>query len=243
MSGAKPRRGKQPYALALADRGLMELAGVWENWQSPAGEWMRSFAIITTTPNELCAEIHNRMPVILKPEAWPAWLGEKPAEVPQLKALLAPYPSEDMICWPVSARVGNVRNNDSAGEAEMRGAVGGGNPADPETVALIRRLEEALLVPEVRKSAAQIAALLADEFVEIGSSGRIYDKDQIIGQLQQESGEESLRTVSDFTARELADGLILVTYPIIETRTVRSSIWKRTNSEWRMVFHQGTKFM
>jgi hypothetical protein len=130
-----------------------------------------------------------------------------------------------------------------AGEAEMRGAMGGGNPADPETVALIRRLEEALLVPEVRKSAAQIAALLADEFVEIGSSGRIYDKDQIIGQLQQESGEESLRTVSDFTARELADGLILVTYRIIETRTVRSSIWKRTNSEWRMVFHQGTKFM
>jgi hypothetical protein len=119
--------------------------------------------------------------------------------------------------------------------------MGGGNPADPETVALIRRLEEALLVPEVRKSAAQIAALLADEFVEIGSSGRIYDKDQIIGQLQQESGEESLRTVSDFTARELADGLILVTYRIIESRTVRSSIWKRTNSEWRMVFHQGTK--
>jgi putative SOS response-associated peptidase YedK len=114
MSGAKPRRGKQPYALALADRGLMELAGVWENWQSPAGEWMRSFAIITTTPNELCAEIHNRMPVILKPEAWPAWLGEKPAEVPQLKALLAPYPSEDMICWPVGERVGNVRNNDSS---------------------------------------------------------------------------------------------------------------------------------
>jgi hypothetical protein len=66
-----------------------------------------------------------------------------------------------------------------AGEAEMSGAMGGGNPPDPETVALIRRLEEALLVPEVRKSAAQIAALLTDEFVEIGSSGRIYDKNQI----------------------------------------------------------------
>ena len=67
-----------------------------------------------TEPNELCARLHNRMPAILAPEAWPAWLGEKPAEVPQLKALLAPYPSEDMICWPVSARVGNVRNNDSS---------------------------------------------------------------------------------------------------------------------------------
>ena len=83
------------------------------------------------------------MPAILAPEAWPAWLGEEPAEVPQLKALLgpypsdemiawpvwlgeqpadvpdlkallAPYPSDDMIAWPVSARVGNVRNNDSS---------------------------------------------------------------------------------------------------------------------------------
>jgi putative SOS response-associated peptidase YedK len=73
---------------------------------------MRSFAIITTTPNELCGEIHNRMPVILKPESWPEWLGEEPADETRLKSLLVPYPSEDMVCWPVSARVGNVRNND-----------------------------------------------------------------------------------------------------------------------------------
>src|SRR5207302_9910885 len=104
--------GKQPYAIALKSRGLMALAGLWENWRSPAGERIRSFAIITTKPNELCAELHNRMPVVLKPEAWPAWLGEQPADVPQLKALLAPYPSDEMICWPVSARVGNVKNND-----------------------------------------------------------------------------------------------------------------------------------
>ena len=64
----KTATGKQPYALALADRGIMALAGVWENWHAPGGEWVRSFAIITTTPNELCGEIHNRMPVILKPE-------------------------------------------------------------------------------------------------------------------------------------------------------------------------------
>jgi putative SOS response-associated peptidase YedK len=108
----KTAAGKQPYALALADRGIMALAGVWENWRSPAGEWIRSFAIVTTTPNELCAEIHNRMPVTLKPEAWPSWLGEESADQPELKALLTPYPSEDMICWPVSARVGNVKNND-----------------------------------------------------------------------------------------------------------------------------------
>jgi putative SOS response-associated peptidase YedK len=54
------------------------------------------------------------MPAILAPEAWPGWLGEEPADLPRLKALLAPYPSDDMISWPVSARVGNVRNNDSS---------------------------------------------------------------------------------------------------------------------------------
>jgi putative SOS response-associated peptidase YedK len=74
----KTATGKQPYAVALADRGLMALAGLWENWRSPAGEWVRSFAIITTKPNELCAELHNRMPVVPGPEAWPVWLGEEP---------------------------------------------------------------------------------------------------------------------------------------------------------------------
>ena len=80
--------------LALADRRV--------------GPQLRS-----TTPNELCGEIHNRMPVILKPETWPAWLGEEPADLEELNALLAPYPAGEMICWPVSTRVGNVRNNDA----------------------------------------------------------------------------------------------------------------------------------
>ena len=108
----KTDTGKQPYAIALSDRRIMALAGLWENWKSPAGEWVRSFAIVTTEPNELCAELHNRMPVILAPEAWPAWLGEEPANEAQLKALLTPYPSDDIICWQVSARVGSVKNND-----------------------------------------------------------------------------------------------------------------------------------
>jgi putative SOS response-associated peptidase YedK len=109
----KTGTGKQPYAIGLADRGLMALAGLWENWRSPAGEWIRSFAIITITPNELCAELHNRMPVVLKPEAWPVWLGEEAADRSELKSLLTPFPSERMTCWPVSARVGNVKNNDA----------------------------------------------------------------------------------------------------------------------------------
>jgi putative SOS response-associated peptidase YedK len=108
----KTAAGKQPYAIALADRRLMALAGLWENWQSAAGEWVRSSVIITTTPNELCAELHSRMPVVLGPETWSIWIGEEPANARQLKAMLAPFPSEEMTCWPVSPRVGNVKNND-----------------------------------------------------------------------------------------------------------------------------------
>jgi putative SOS response-associated peptidase YedK len=108
----KTATGKQPYAITLTDRGLLALAGLWENWHSPADEWVRSFAIITTTPNELCAELHNRMPVVLSPDVWSEWLGEEPADPARLKALLCPYPAEEMACWPVSTRVGNVKNND-----------------------------------------------------------------------------------------------------------------------------------
>ena len=97
----------------------MAMAGLSEAWRSPAGERIRSFTIVTTTPNEMCARLHNRMPLVLKPEAWPQWLGEEPADVLHLKALLAPYPSDGMVCWPVSTRVGNVRNNDTIRPASL----------------------------------------------------------------------------------------------------------------------------
>jgi putative SOS response-associated peptidase YedK len=90
----------------------MALAGLWKNWRSPAGERIHSFAIVTTPPNGLCAELHDRMPAVLKPDVWPLWLGEQPTELAQVEALLAPYPSDDMIAWPVGPRVGNVKNND-----------------------------------------------------------------------------------------------------------------------------------
>jgi putative SOS response-associated peptidase YedK len=106
-------KNKQPYAIALAGGGVMALAGLWETWKSPAEELVRSFTIITTTANELCATIHNRMPVILPPSVWPTWLGEETVDnEATLKTLLAPYPADDMVAWPVSQRVGNVRNND-----------------------------------------------------------------------------------------------------------------------------------
>ena len=108
----KTGKGKQPYAVGLKRGGLMALAGLWDTWRSSAEERIRSFTIITTPPNQLCAKLHNRMPAVLKPDAWPLWLGEQPAELAKVKALLVPYPSDDMIAWPVSPRVGDVKNND-----------------------------------------------------------------------------------------------------------------------------------
>ena len=108
----KVGKDREPYAVALADRRLMALAGLWETWRSPAGGRVRSFAIVTAAPNALIAELHDRMPVILAPEDWPAWLGEKPADPERLKALLAPYPADDMVIWRVDKRVGNANKKD-----------------------------------------------------------------------------------------------------------------------------------
>jgi putative SOS response-associated peptidase YedK len=64
-------------------------------------------------PNALCSELHNRMPVILPPDTWSTWLGEEPAEPGELKSILVAYAGE-MVAWPVSQRVGNVKNNDAS---------------------------------------------------------------------------------------------------------------------------------
>jgi putative SOS response-associated peptidase YedK len=61
--------------------------------------------------DERCAELHHRMPMVLDPETRPGWLGEELADAPQLKARFAPYLAKETPCWPVSARVGNVRNS------------------------------------------------------------------------------------------------------------------------------------
>ena len=113
---------RQPYAIARADRGLLALAGLWDVWRPPqghraggeSGETIKSFTIVTTDANALLAPLHERMPVILDPEDWPSWLGESATGPAELKALLRPCPPERLTLWPVSPRVGNVRNNDPA---------------------------------------------------------------------------------------------------------------------------------
>lgn len=102
---------KQPFAIALGNRGPMTLAGLWDLWHPPNGVPLRSFAIITTQANELLKPLHDRMPVVLPPDRWPAWLGERSTTDAELKAMLAPYPGTAMTYWPVDRRIGNVKND------------------------------------------------------------------------------------------------------------------------------------
>jgi hypothetical protein len=83
----------------------------WENWKEPtSGEWLRTFAIITTEANELVADIHDRMPVILAPADYARWLGDEPDP----HDLMRPFPAALMLMWPISTRVNKPENDDPA---------------------------------------------------------------------------------------------------------------------------------
>jgi putative SOS response-associated peptidase YedK len=101
---------KQPYFITRADAKPFAFAGLWEWWRAkdagPDAPGLETFTILTCAPNALCAQVHDRMPVMLAPEDWTAWL----ATPEQRKALLRPFPAGDMTMWPVTRAVGNVKN-------------------------------------------------------------------------------------------------------------------------------------
>jgi putative SOS response-associated peptidase YedK len=79
------------------------------NWKDPAsGEWIRTFAIITTDANALVADIHDRMPVILSRYDYARWLSEEPDPRDSMR----PFPAELMRMWPISTRVNKPENDD-----------------------------------------------------------------------------------------------------------------------------------
>lgn len=115
-------------------------------------------------------------------------------------------------------------------------------------LATLQHLEERLLRPELRSSAKEVADLLADDFIEFGRSGRIYDKPQTVEALASEVPGFGLaeRLASHFHASQLAEGVVLLTYRSVRRETgnmahsLRSSIWAWRKGRWQMVFHQGT---
>jgi len=106
-----PAMAKQPFAIALSSGQPYAMAGLWESWQPRDAAPLETFTILTTDPNSLMEPIHNRMPVILAAQDYARWLDPGDPARPPLD-LLRPYPADLMVAWPVSDRVGNVRNND-----------------------------------------------------------------------------------------------------------------------------------
>jgi len=106
----------------------------------------------------------------------------------------------------------------------------------------LRQLEERLLQSEVRQSTEELDKLLADEFVEFGSSGAVYKKEDVIGGIPPVK-----MTITDFKAKLLAPEVVLTRFQVIknqgsdkEEHSLRSSIWKQIQGKWQLVFHHGT---
>ena len=105
------QRTKTPMLIRLKSGKPFAFAGLWEAWHSPEGQTTLSCTIITTTPNELVAKIHNRMPVVLEPEGYELWLDPGEQSPDHLNAWLRPYPAEQMTAYSVSKFVNNPQND------------------------------------------------------------------------------------------------------------------------------------
>lgn len=110
---------------------------------------------------------------------------------------------------------------------------------------LIFELEKKLLKPEIRKSSEELEKLLANDFIEFGSSGKTYNKEEVIESLANEDDSFTFE-IDDFKTYQLSENIILATYRLLKKdketiNSLRSSIWKKETSEWKMIFHQGTK--
>ena len=103
---------KQPMYISRGDGDPLAFAGLYERWFDAEGEReLHTCTILTCAPNEMMAEIHNRMPVLLAPAAWDDWLDPGFDDTDHLQTLLVPAPEELLVAHEVSTEVNNVRNN------------------------------------------------------------------------------------------------------------------------------------
>lgn len=107
-----PNGSKTPMRVMLASGEPFALAGLWDAWKTPEGDWLRTCTIITTAPNAVVAPLHDRMAAILPPEHEVDWLNHDHDDAALLHSLLQPFPAERMKAYPVSPRVNNVKNDD-----------------------------------------------------------------------------------------------------------------------------------
>ncbi len=145
-------------------------------------------------------------------------------------------------CIDVTGAYRLTTSDHSIWRCERTVAIMQSNNSDHE---LLLRLEHRLLSPEVRHSRDELVELLAENFVEFGSSGRVYDRPAIISELGGESDVQI--AITDFRTIVLSRDVILATYRAayhmadgVPHHSLRSSIWQMTAGRWQMVFHQGT---
>jgi putative SOS response-associated peptidase YedK len=108
----RPDGRKTPVRFTLADGGLFAFAGLWEPPADPEAGELPTCCILTTRPNALVAAVHDRMPVILRPEHEALWLDPGVTDPAALAVALQPYPAEAMAAYPVSPRVNSPRHDD-----------------------------------------------------------------------------------------------------------------------------------
>ncbi len=109
---AGPHGAKVPHFIAAADQRPLGLAGLWAavRRDGAVDGWIRTCTILTCAQNELVAEVHDRMPVVLAPGAWDTWLDDAEDDVGLLSSILVPAPSDALTIWPVSPAVNRVAN-------------------------------------------------------------------------------------------------------------------------------------
>jgi len=103
---------KQPYSFAMIDNSTFAFAGLWERWRNPAGEFIETCTILTTKPNSLVSDVHDRMPVIVSPDDYELWLDPGFADVAALADCLQPFDPRLMKKYPVSTPVNRADNDD-----------------------------------------------------------------------------------------------------------------------------------
>lgn len=102
---------KQPFHFGMKDGSLFAFAGIWDRWKPAQGPFIESCAILTTTPNELLSDVHDRMPMIMRPQHYDAWLTAPASEVQRHAELLQPFEARLMTRYPVSSLVNDPEND------------------------------------------------------------------------------------------------------------------------------------
>jgi len=113
-------KAKQPYCFEVNEGELFAFAGIWDRWRDPSGNAVDTCSILTTTPNAMTAQVHDRMPVILDPDSYDLWLDPGMRDVAAASDLLKPRDARLMRCYRGSTRINHVGNDDEACSAPTK---------------------------------------------------------------------------------------------------------------------------